>query len=138
MNTTRNQEMLRLYNEEHLTLKEIGERYGISHQRVSQILIRQGYIPRLPEPGIDYRTLRNYQQRGFTSGAISKETGYTTNYITFLAKQYGIKLRHGVAIPKTTVAEIYRLHQRGLTQTEIADCLDIAQTSVSNYLKGII
>jgi Sigma-70, region 4 len=38
--------MLRLYNDEKLTLKQIGEVYKISGARVSQILTNVGYTPR--------------------------------------------------------------------------------------------
>lgn len=38
--------MLRLYNEEKLTLKQIGEVFEISGARVSQILTKLGYTPR--------------------------------------------------------------------------------------------
>ena len=38
----RNQEILRLWNEEVLTLEEIGERFGLTRERVRQLLVQHG------------------------------------------------------------------------------------------------
>jgi DNA-directed RNA polymerase sigma subunit (sigma70/sigma32) len=52
----RAREMLRLRDEEHLTLREIGERYGITTERVRQIVnrcrftLQQAKLPPTREP----------------------------------------------------------------------------------------
>jgi predicted DNA-binding protein YlxM (UPF0122 family) len=137
MNAKRDQEMLRLYNEEHLTLREIGTRYGVKHQRVSQILTQLNYSPRKRKPGMDYDTLKRYSKQDWTADRISLDTGYSKTYIQQLAKQYGIKLRHGWAIAPETVTKIYDLHQRGFSQVYIANRLGVSQAAVSNYIRNI-
>lgn len=52
-NEERAAELNRLYNEEHLTYEVIGQRYGITRERVRQILVKHGYStgrPRKPDP----------------------------------------------------------------------------------------
>lgn len=47
---TRESEMLRLRDVEHLTLREIGERYGITAERVRQIVNRYRHSLQNPSP----------------------------------------------------------------------------------------
>jgi transcriptional regulator with XRE-family HTH domain len=96
---TRAEEMQRLRDEERLTLSEIGERYGISRQRVAQVIGNQGNdveLERLEE----FKQERLEVVQRVVAGEISVAEASEISGITqrsfkmYALDTFGIKLSH--------------------------------------------
>lgn len=89
--TGRTAEIVRLREEEHLTYRQIGARYGISHERVRQILEKAGVDTRASFNRRSRAINKKYQSR--TCGICGNELP-STSESSMTAKKEHIRLYH--------------------------------------------
>lgn len=99
------EEMTRLYVEENQTLQQIGERYGLSRQRVQQILRGAGVEsqgrratepsePAKPEPLTkEERQIARLYDRGNRPADIMQEFGITYSALQSILRRGGVKIK---------------------------------------------
>jgi DNA-directed RNA polymerase specialized sigma subunit len=98
----RNQEIVRLYVEERLTLREVGARFHLSHERVRQILERAGVsrrsssVHRLTPQELAQRNqeiVRLYVEDGLTLREVGERFGVTERQLSWVLKPAGLSRR---------------------------------------------
>lgn len=114
-----------LYSVQRLTLEQIGERYGVTAQRVQQVFAKAN-IPRNPRPRarVDREALESlYKLEKLPLEEIAAKLGMSTSAVGVALGRYGLK-RRGIAdrfpepLTKKQIEAIYV--KQGKTQKEAA------------------
>jgi predicted DNA-binding protein YlxM (UPF0122 family) len=87
----RNHEIVRLYTKEKLTLQQIGAAFGITRERVRQILHKRGIpsnIEQIPRDAAFVAKARRLWREGFSVSEIARQLNVTKNVIA------GVSHRH--------------------------------------------
>lgn len=128
--TERNRQILNLVTRGY-TLQKVAEQFGLSHQRVSDIVKAQGGSPLY----LTKEVLIVYKDADYTIGMIAEETGYSESYISTIAKKCGVHLRNSRSLSKAMCDDIFTLYVKGMSQTEIAAIYDVSQTYISKIVR---
>jgi DNA-binding transcriptional regulator LsrR (DeoR family) len=127
--------MYKLYCDEGLTQREVGEELGVSRAKVQKTFKEMGWIGRFRNRRLDSSEVRNLYEDGLNQVEIAKRLGVSRTYVQKILKEtnsseFGSGLSRKKI--KTDLERVRFLYcEKGLTQAEIADLLGIAQTTIS-------
>jgi IS30 family transposase len=133
-------EMKRLYLDEGLTLREVGERMGVTRQAVHFRLKRAGVMMRgnythsqTFERELLYRL---YVTEGHSTGEVAAKLGVTAHHVTKQLVRNAIERRHGgqrVFVDRDVLHRLYVVD--GLTQRQVAVKLGVSHSTIEKELK---
>lgn len=131
--------------------RPIAEKYGVSDQTIYRVLEKHG-IPRThrhPKPkrsrvgsghkGIDRAKVCEMYEGGHSTSDIAQQFGCSQTTIYYHLEKAGLykigerKVRNDALVPK-----IVELHERGMSDYEIAEALDVGREAVKYRLRKII
>jgi len=140
----RNGEIARLYADGDLTLREIGERFNLSHERVRQILERAGVKRRRRQlTQRNQEIARLYVEEGLPLGEVAARFRLSGRRVGQILEEAGVH-RHSLGWPRwprehvwERMHEIVRLYaEEGLTLEEIAPTFRLGHARVRQILKS--
>lgn len=117
------------------TMAEIADSFGLSAERIRQILKRYGYKGK--DGGSIYRInkrtheIKTLTSQGFSMEEISQKVDLSIDNLKNYAKKEGIKL---ITNRGKMYREIKRLHDEGLNQNQISRVVNTPQSNVSRVL----
>lgn len=140
MSEQRAKDMYVMYAEEGKTFQQIADHYGISKQRVAQILHNNGFEThrRTKCAGLDLEAIYARYQAGYTIAEISRDYEITPMYLAVLLRKRGYatddKPRGYVWTPER-LAALKADYDSGMAQSEIAKKYGVWQTGISSVMR---
>lgn len=132
-------ELRRLYVDERLTMQEIGDRYGVTRQRVQQRLGEMGVAGILRHDSIDETTLRTlYQNHRLSIPEIAAKLKTSSNQVQRELTRHGIRRPHltDFFVEKYTREDIERVYiTEGLDQIDSAKKLGMGLKRFKEILR---
>lgn len=113
------------------TMDDIGERHGISRERVRTILRKFGLTGKKRDSIYRKRVLYFHDKKQMTPDEIMQETGFNESQIRRYLKETSRRPHRRTDRLKANVVALY---ENGYKQRDIAEQLSIAQSYVSNIL----
>jgi DNA-binding transcriptional regulator LsrR (DeoR family) len=128
-------ELRRLYVEDGLTLREIGEMFGVSRQRVHQRMRKAGIKRKKKVIKLNRRDLlRLYVREGLTQREVGQQLGVSGSSVSKEMRRHGISPRRGAK--RIEKDHLYKLYVTdGLFQREIAAKLGCTIPFVTDELR---
>jgi len=143
------QEIIHLYCDEELTLQQVGDRYGVTRERIRQILdqnniprrtIKEAYMKARP---ISYNeVVRLYVNEKQPLYKIAKRLSASTNRVKSILAEQGENIRTATEArilthpPKLTKERLYQLYViEKKSQAVIGELVGYAQTNISSLVK---
>ena len=138
-------ESLLVLREQGMTYRDIGDRHGLTRERIRQILKSVGRDGRIPkESRIPDRIsavldeAHELARSGETLAEIARRLGVNSSSLSSaLAERFGFRFRVGSRPKPGRDAEVVKLHAEGLTQAEIGCRLGVSQPIVSRFFKRL-
>lgn len=131
--------------EQGMTYKEIGERNGLTKERIRQILKSVGRDGRIPkESKISERIsavldeAHELARTGETCQDIARRLGVNSSSLSSaLAERFAFRFRRGARPNPRRDAVIAKLHAEGFTQADIARRISLSKSSVNRLFKRL-
>jgi AraC-like DNA-binding protein len=131
------------------TLKEVGQRYGISDRRVGELFKRAGLKTRPGSPEVDdARVQEMYElyQQGATLKGAGEPFGRSEGYVSACFKRAGLPTREKVGSgsqtrPRRSLADgypvnaMYATYQDGASLSQVAERFGVSKPVVSKLFK---
>jgi len=141
--TDRNAALIRIYLKAPTTLQALGDKYGISRERVRQILARNNVTFRYPTPDrerkFDHGAIaERYRTTSLTAVQIAQEFGCSNHTVSVAMAEYGIKWEigrsHYSSITDPSLA--VKMYEAGKTCACIAAHFDCSASTAAKFLRG--
>lgn len=111
------------YFKKGLKLVEIGEKFDLTKQRISQILKDNNIEPRITQQKLIKELVKNINidvKKGLLMDEILSKYNITTKYFYLLQSRYGVKYTDVKRIKRSIIDKnIFNLYKKGLTGKEI-------------------
>lgn len=133
--------------EQGATLKEVGEEFGLTGERVGQLLRRAGLKTRSTKETLAIerkhraREMHELYLKGATVAQVAEEFGLTDSGVRYLFGVEGFELRSREELVSlrreldTRPREMYELYERGATMTEVGKTFGVSQSRVSQIFQ---
>jgi predicted transcriptional regulator/5-methylcytosine-specific restriction endonuclease McrA len=117
----------------------IAERLGVSHSTVSRIAARMGRPLRQPRGSqLDWEPIRDYYEAGHTIAECCRHFGISRGAWDRAVTRGDVTPRPKTAPPPSeTRKAVKRLLDENLSQTEIANELDLSKATIAHHVRGL-
>jgi DNA-directed RNA polymerase sigma subunit (sigma70/sigma32) len=137
--TARVQEMYALY-QDGATLNKVGERYGVTRERVRQLFNKAGLATRSRReasernrtPGPPVVEMYALHEQGATLKEVGKQFGLSGSHVGYLFKKADLQRQPRRGRP---VQEMHTLYKQGTTLKEVGEQFGLSASQVSRLFK---
>ena len=131
--------MYKLYFDEGLTQREVGKELGVSRAKVQKTFKEMGWVGRHQNRRLDSSEVRDLYEDGLNQAEIAKKLSVSRTYVYKILKETNSdEFESGLSRRKTKIdlEKVRFLYcEKGLTQAEIADLLEVAQTTIGRRVR---